>query len=162
MTKGKHAASQNAKKLLLAEERIAELERALSAVIEAAHLKEQDLMTEIQVLGNRLVSDVQSLAADKIDLAKKEAEMRVRQSERFHRDSVIAAFRYLNEKGEARLSMQGWGEVAAILKVDSGELVTLSSGEHHNRNARRANRAYVNATAQLMEQPNTGIVRRGR
>ena len=163
MSRGKHAASQNAKKLVVAEERIVELEREIALIVQAAHVQEQKLLTEIQALRNRFVSDVESLAADKVHAVKVEAEMRVEKARKLQRESVVAAFHYVHANGEVRLSLKDWGAVAGMLDVDPGQLVTAGDRtKGYNRIARRASRADVNAILESMGSPNTGLVRRGR
>ena len=161
MSKGKHAASQNAKKLALAEQRIVELERERTLLISAAHAEEQKLLTEIKALRNRFVAEVDLLAAEEVEAAKRKAESRVKELEQLHSESVVAAFRYMHANGELQLTLKDWGEVAAILKVNIGQLVT-SVGDGHGRHARRANRSHLNNVAESMKVAHTGSIRRAR
>jgi hypothetical protein len=147
MSRGKNQASQNAKKLALAEERITHLEREAAANAAQAHEAQQQLISKIQSLRNRLVSDVGVLAAEKIAAARREAEQSVKAFELAHEEAVIKAFKYLNENGEVRASLEGWGEVASILGVHAGTLIASVSNENHNRLTRRANRSHINAIA---------------
>jgi hypothetical protein len=161
MSKGKHAASQNAKKLALAEQRIVELEREQTLLISAAHSREQELLTQIQALENRFVAKVDLLAADQVNAAKREAEKRVEKAQQMHTESVLAAFRYMHANGELRLTLKDWGEVAAILKVNIGQVVA-SVVERNNRNARRTNHSHLNGVAESIKSSNTGLMRRAR
>jgi hypothetical protein len=151
MSKGKHQASQNAKKLLVAEDRVATLEHELAKAVSASRAKEQELLTEIQALRNRLVSDVDSLAALQVEEAQRKAQKLVDDAQAAHEKSVIEAFRYLSESGEVRASLEGWGEVAKILRVHPGTLIASASNETTSRVTRRANRSYINAIAKQSE-----------
>ena len=160
MSRGKNAASQNARKLAVAEERITELENELGAVRQSAHIREQELATELQAIRNRLAAEADILAAEKVEEARRDAQARVDQLEKQHRDSVVDAFRYLDSNGVVELPLAGWGEIAAILNVHVGHLVTSVAGSH-NRNARRANRAHVNQLAEVDEKLRRSPARRG-
>ena len=161
MSKGKYAASQNAKKLAPAEQRIVELEGERTLLTNAAHFKEQELLTQMQALKNRFVAEVDLLAADQVEAAKREAEKRVEKAQQMHTESVVAAFRYMHANGELQLTLKDWGEVAGILKVNIGQLVA-SVADGNNRNARRSNRSHLNSVAESIKSPNTGLIRRAR
>lgn len=151
MMKGKNQASQNVKKLAMAEQRIADLERELSDTVGAAHRSEQELASQIQVLRGRLVSEVALLAADKIAAAKSEAERLVKDADEARVESVVRAFRYISENGEVKLAIPAWAMVASILDVPVGAFVTSSAEQRFNRYARRANKAHANGVARLAE-----------
>jgi hypothetical protein len=149
MSKGKHQASQNAKKLAAAQERIIELERDLLVLAKSAHLKEQELASELQALGNRFVSEVDVLAATKVENAKKEAQSRLEDAERRRVESIFSAMKYLVDNGDVRLTLDSWGKVAALLEVHPGTLIAHLNQGRANRNTRRANLAHINNVAEL-------------
>jgi len=148
MSKGKNQASQNAKKLLEAQQHVSELRQELASVIASAQAEKQELVAERQAIRNRLASEVDALAKDKVSEARRQAQRQIDQFKRQHEEAAISAMSYLTENGDVRLSLEGWGQVASILKVHPGKLVA-SVSKHGNRKTRRASASRVREIADI-------------
>jgi hypothetical protein len=127
MAKGKHQASQTAKKLQEALERIADLERTLEEVTSESAAREEQLRVDVQRLRGRLTAEVDLLASDRVRRIEEEAHAKLQTARREARERVERGLRAIGDHiiGELTLrGVEGWDEVTSAFGVTVGDLMS--------------------------------------
>lgn len=148
MTRGKYAAKANGQRAEAALNTVGALRRQLDQRDREHAAEVVKLKAEIASLQGKLLREVQALAADRVERIREEcrAELAAERADRYKTAKKVAQF--LGSNDNARLRLEAWPELAKMLGVDVGELIT-DWGAGVNRHARRTTASKINETVQL-------------